>query len=209
MSEYSYRKMESTDVKEVSLIHQAAFENFFLTTLGLSFLETYYKACLKNQYTIAYCALDKDGKLVGFATGSLISKGYHKSVFLHHIFPFLISLAISILKKPTVLVRLAKNLEKTDQKDDDGDYAELLSIGVDPSCKGGGVGKTLLNYFKQEVKNRGGRRIVLTTDKMNNDAVLGFYKNLGFMIFYEFIAFPKREMYKLIAFLDLEDEKNI
>lgn len=202
MSEYRFRKMEYSDVKDVSLIHQAAFENFFLTTLGLKFLETYYKACLKNSQTIAYCAEDSKGKIVGFATGTLLAKGYHKTIFLKNWFFFLASLAISIVKKPSILIRLAKNLEKNERNDDKGDYAELLSIGVNPSCKGGGVGKALLNIFCQEVKNKGGSKIVLTTDKLNNEAVLGFYQKAGFEIYYEFITFPNREMYKLIALLD-------
>lgn len=202
MSEFSFRKMESSDVKEVSLIHKAAFKSFFLTTLGIRFLETYYKACLSNSQTIAYCALDSDGRIVGFATGTLLAKGYHKSIFLKHLFVFLSSLAISIIKKPNILIRLAKNLEKNEREDDNGNYAELLSIGVDPSCKGGGVGKILLNIFCQEVKNRQGSKIVLTTDKLNNDAVLGFYKKAGFDIYYEFKTYPNREMYKLISFLD-------
>lgn len=202
MSEFSVRKMESSDVKEVSLIHKAAFKNFFLTTLGIRFLETYYKACLSNNQTIAYCALDRDGKIVGFATGTSQAKGYHKSIFLKHWFVFFSSLAISIFKNPKILIRLAKNLEKNEREDDNGNYAELLSIGVDPNCKGGGIGKILLNKFCQEVKNKQGCKIVLTTDKFNNDAVLGFYKKAGFDIFYEFKTYPNREMYKLISFLD-------
>lgn len=202
MSEYKFRKMVFSDVKEVSLIHQAAFKNFFLTTLGIRFLETYYEACLTNDNTIAFCALDNNGKIVGFATGTLLAKGYHKSIFLRHWFVFLASLAISIVKKPSILIRLARNLEKNERKDDKGDYAELLSIGVDPSCKGGGVGKTLLNFFRQEIKKRGGNKIVLTTDKLNNDSVLGFYQKAGFETYYEFSTYPNRKMYKLIALLD-------
>lgn len=202
MSEFSFRKMEFSDIKEVSLIHKAAFKNFFLTTLGLSFLETYYKACLTNEKTIAYCALDRDGRIVGFATGTSLAKGYHKSVFLKHWLIFLSSLAISIVKKPNILIRLAKNLEKNEREDDKGNYAELLSIGVDPNCKGGGIGKILLNAFCQEVKNRKGSKIVLTTDKLNNDAVLGFYQKAGFDIYYDFKTYPNREMYKLISSLD-------
>ncbi|MBA4258957.1 MAG: GNAT family N-acetyltransferase [Chitinophaga sp.] len=202
MSDFTFRKMQESDVTKVSLIHTKAFHNFFLTSLGMGFLETYYSACLKHQHTIAFCAEDQQGNLIGFATGSSWASGYHKSIFLKNIFSFLASLAISILKRPQILIRLIRNLEKNEHKNDTGEYAELLSIGVNPNYKSGGVGKELLTVFHDEVKKRGGVNVALTTDKFNNDAVLAFYKKCGYTILYDFKTYPKREMYKLIAILD-------
>jgi len=202
MSDFIFRQMRESDVSKISLIHTKAFKDFFLTSLGRGFLETYYSACLKHQNTIAFCAEDIEGNIVGFATGSSWAKGYHKSIFLNNMLNFIASLAISILLKPQILVRLFKNLEKNENKNDKGEYAELLSIGVNPDYKGGGVGKELLILFHKEVKSRGGKKVALTTDKLNNDVVLAFYKKSGYTILYDFITYPKREMYKLITVLD-------
>lgn len=202
MSDYTFRKMQESDINEVSLIHTKAFNNFFLTSLGISFLKTYYSACLKHQHTIAFCAEDKQGNLIGFATGSSWAKGYHKSIFLNNTFSFLASLAFSILKRPQILIRLVKNLEKNENRNDTGEYAELLSIGVNPEYKGAGIGKELLTVFHGEVRKRGGGKVALTTDKYNNEAVLSFYKKAGYETFYEFKSYPQRVMYKLIAIID-------
>ncbi|PJE48032.1 MAG: GNAT family N-acetyltransferase [Sediminibacterium sp.] len=202
MSDFTIRKMVESDVSNVSFIHIKAFKNFFLTSLGKGFLETYYSACLKHQHTIAFCAEDLQGNLVGFATGSSWAKGYHRSIFMNNIFSFLTSLAVSIVKKPPILIRLFKNLEKNKHKYDMGEYAELLSIGVNPDYKGGGVGRELLTVFHDEVRKRGGVKVALTTDKLNNDPVLAFYAKAGYETFYEFTTYPKREMYKLMAIID-------
>lgn len=201
MSDFTFRKMLESDIIKVSSIHTKAFKDFFLTSLGIGFLETYYSACLKNPHTIAFCVEDQKGHLIGFATGSSWAKGYHKSIFLNNIFSFLASLAVSILKRPQILIRLIKNLEKNENKNDTGEYAELLSIGVNPDYKGGGVGKELLTVFHDEVKKRGGTKVALTTDKLNNAAVLAFYNKCGYTILYDFETYPKREMYKLISIL--------
>ncbi len=202
MSDFRFRKMVESDVIKVSLIHTKAFKDFFLTSLGMNFLKTYYRACLKNQHTIAFCAEDNMGNLVGFATGSIWAKGYHKTIFLNNIISFIASLTFSILKNPRILIRLVMNLEKKENTNDTGEYAELLSICVNPDYKGGGVGKELLMVFHLEVKKRGGVKVALTTDKLNNEAVLAFYKKCGYTTLYDFIAYPKREMYKLIAIID-------
>ena len=201
MGGFTFRKMKESDVHKVSLIHTMAFKNFFLTSLGINFLSTYYRACIKNTNTIAYCTEDQYGNMIGFVTGCDWAKGYHKTIFFNNILRFGVSLAWSILKKPTILLRLAKNMEKNSDKADTGEYAELLSIGVNPEYKGSGVGRELLNLFHHEVKRRGGSRVVLTTDKLNNEAVLGFYKKAGYEIFYEFTTYPDREMYKLMSVL--------
>lgn len=201
MSSFNFREINISDVQNVSLIHTYAFKNFFLTSLGIDFLKTYYRACIKNKNTIAYCAEDQYGNMVGFVTGSSWAKGYHKTVFLNNISQFLISLFWSFVNKPSIFLRLVKNIEKNHHENDNGEYAELLSIGVNPDFKGSGVGKELLNLFHQGVRSRGGLRVVLTTDKHNNDAVLAFYKKAGYEIFYEFTTYPNRNMYKLISIL--------
>lgn len=202
MTDFIFRKMIESDITKVSLIHTKAFKDFFLTSLGKNFLETYYRACLKHQHTIAFCAEDLQGNLVGFATGSSWAKGYHKTIFLNNLLSFISTLVFSIFKNPQILIRLMKNLEKNENKNDTGEYAELLSIGVNPDFKGGGVGRELLQVFHAEAKKRGCVKVALTTDKINNDAVLAFYKKCGYKTLYDFTAYPNREMFKLIAILD-------
>lgn len=179
-------------------IHQKAFDGFFLTALGKGFLKTYYKASLNNSESVAICAVDDENRMVGFCIGCTLSKGYHKRLVKNNLIAFLIQ-GISILfTKPKALYRLAFNLDKNTIKTDDGNYAELLSIGVLPETKGSGIGKELIKRFEAEAKAKGCTKIALTTDYNNNDEVVAFYKKSGYEVFYEFTTYPERRMYKFI-----------
>ena len=81
---------------------------------------------------------------------------------------------------------------------DKGEYAELLSIGVDPDKQGGGVGKKMLLALEEEVAQRGGVKLSLTTDYENNEKAVGFYHSLGYDEWYVCVTYPNRRMYRMI-----------
>ncbi len=180
-------------------IHNIAFDGFFLTTLGSDFLKTYYSSCLKSKLTVALgISADEDENIIGFAVGSINSSGYHKDILFRNIVSFILSLKNVIISNPSILLRLFLNLSKSPTIKDNSDYAELLSIAVLPEYKGFGVGKLLIDYFEESVKNRGVSKITLTTDYCKNDSVVKFYQKNNYRIFYDFIAYPNRRMYKMI-----------
>ncbi len=179
-------------------VHLDAFHGFFLPTMGVKFLKAYYLAALKSKETIAVCAIDDAGIIQGFATGSIKSNGYHKRLILNNIFTFLSQGLTIIFTNPNALIRLVKNIDKISDENDDGNYAELVSLGVSNTSKGLGIGRSLIKIFEDEAKRRGCKKIALTTDYYNNEEVVTFYFHSGYKVFYEFIAYPKRKMYKLI-----------
>tara|TARA_R110001606_G_scaffold391386_1_gene559425 strand:- start:476 stop:1075 length:600 start_codon:yes stop_codon:yes gene_type:complete len=193
-----YREAVDTEAKEIAEVHYKTFKNFFLTSLGNSFLKTYYKSCIKFDEAIAICAVDENNNIVGFSVGSLNSKGFHKRLIFNNCIPFFIQTIIILVSKPKALFRLFKNFNKEVNLTDDGNYAELLSIGVLIEKKGLGIGKGLLVAFEKIVQSKNIKRISLTTDFKNNDSVLKFYKSLGYEVYYDFIAYPKRKMFRLI-----------
>lgn len=180
-------------------IHNLAFQGFFLTSLGSNFLNLYYNSLLKSNKGIIICLYNEDDNLIGFAAGTNKSKGFHKKILLENIFSFTWVLLNIIVSRPIAILRLFKNLNKNKNiKKDDGRYAELLSIAVPPEYIGKGYGKILLREFEIILKSSGIEKIALTTDYYNNEGVLTFYNNAKYEIFYDFIAFPNRRMYKLI-----------
>jgi ribosomal protein S18 acetylase RimI-like enzyme len=195
------RSAKPDDYRAMAAIHHKAFSGFFLTSLGIRFLETYYKACIKHPDSIAVCAIDANGSMLGFATGSIKAAGYHRNLLFQNPLGFLASALRSVLLKPSVLIRLIKNLDKNLSENDDRNYAELLSIAILPQLKGSGAGKALLEMFEEEVKEKGGCKIALTTDYENNDRVIAFYQKFGYEIFYDFKTYPDRHMYKMIKTL--------
>lgn len=187
-----------THVEDVVRIHINTFEGFFLTNLGERFLKLYYKSCIKNQnLTIAIGLFSDNSELIGFGIGSYESKGYYKKIIKANFLAFFLETIIIAVSKPMALIRLAKNLDKVNNIEDNGIYCELLSIGVQKHNEGKGYGKQLLIGFEKIASERGVKKITLTTDSRNNDRVLKFYNKMGYDIFYKFKTYPNREMLKL------------
>ena len=195
----SYRKSKVSDSNQIAKIHLKSFPNFFLTTLGYSFLKTYYRSCAKSKEAISICAIDQDDqKLLGFAVGCFNSLGFNKRLIFSNSLEYSYRAMLLLFTKPITLIRLYKNLAKNNDKDDKGNYAELLSIGVSPDHNGFGIGQNLLVKFENQIKEKGINTITLTTDADSNDNVLRFYKKSGYTVYYDFETFPNRKMYKLI-----------
>lgn len=197
-----YRKPKTSESEILSHIHLTAFKDFFLTTLGNSFLKTYYSSALKSAESIAIGAVNQNDQIVGFCVGCTQAKGYHMRLIKQNLFQFLLQGIVILFSNPSALWRLAKNIEKNKITDDNGNYAELLSIAVSPDAKGSGIGKEMIAKFEAEAKAKGCIKVALTTDYYNNDDVIAFYKKSGYEVFYEFTTYPKRRMYKLIKNLE-------
>lgn len=196
------RSANEMDYAQITVVHARAFPSFFLTSLGNGFLLTYYKAVFKSEKTIAVCAVDENGSISGFASGTIEAFSYNRRLFYKNMFSFFFAVARAAFRNPAVFYRLAKNLDKSPNSYDDRDYAELLSIAVLPEFKGCGIGKYLLEHFENEVLKRGGKKLTLTTDYYNNERAVAFYKKCGYEVFYDFYTYPKRRMYKMIKLLN-------
>lgn len=197
-----YRKAEITDLVDIVNIHESSFKDFFLTTLGNSFLRVYYETCIKYEDSIVICAVDEDGCICGFASGTIRSNRYYTKIFLFNLAPFIVEVIKLLFKRPLAIIRLALNLDKSKSVLDEKNYAELLSLAVKPEMKGSGLGMSLLGHFERVVIFQGTKVLTLTTDCENNDRVVSFYKKCGYDIFYTFLAYPNRKMHKLIKKLD-------
>ena len=193
-----YRTLKPSEYRVLSVIHELAFGQFFLTSLGMRFLETYYKACLKSNDSIAVCAVNDNNKIIGFATGSVKAKAYHKKLFLRNLHSFAFRGFVLAITQPASLIRLVMNFEKQANPIDDRNYSELLSIAVLPELKGSGTAKNLLKYFEKEALIRGANRVALTTDYDDNGRVVSFYIKNAYHIYYDFITYPNRRMYKMV-----------
>ena len=191
------RKLTISDCDQIVRIHKLAFADFFLTQLGTSFLNTYYRSSIKHERCIAVGAFDQE-KMVGFAIGTIESKGYHNRLLKQNFFAFLWQTICILFTRPNALCRLKKNMSKTANLNDDGNYAELLSLGLDPFYFGKGIATVLGKEFESSVRQMKGKTITLTTDKENNEHVIDFYTKQGYTLFYEFLAYPNRKMLKLI-----------
>lgn len=195
----TYKKAKPSDSSKIAKVHLDAFDGFFLSSLGYGFLNTYYKTCIKSSDAFAICAIDSETeKIVGFSIGCYNSKGFNKKLIKKNFLEYLLRSILVIFTKPNALIRILNNLTKIDKNENDiGDYGELFSIAVNKDYQYLGIGVNLLKKFEYELKQKSVKKVTLTTDKKNNDYVLKFYKKFGYKVYYDFVSYPKREMYKL------------
>jgi ribosomal protein S18 acetylase RimI-like enzyme len=185
------------DIKDVVLVHESAFKGFFLTELGSSFLRLYYNSVRKSPIGVLIGAYDNE-HLLGFCAACKRSKGFNTHLIMSNFFRFSFVGLKLLFTSPNSLVRLVKNMSKNSGADDDGNYAEVLSIGVSREAQGRGVGKLLLMHLQEIFSQDGIKRLSLTTDYSDNDNTLNFYQSMNFVPMYDFVTYPSRRMYRLI-----------
>lgn len=192
------KKIEKKDLPMVVEVHKNSFKGFFLTELGDHFLKLYYDSVRRNENGVLLGYYDEN-ELLGFCAATTLSKGFNTLMVKNNVIKFsLMGIRLLFTRIPSLL-RLLKNFEKTDSSiNDTGEYAELLSIGVSDKNQGMGIGKKLLIQLEKEMQLKGCSQLSLTTDYSNNDKAIGFYNGLGYEIYYDFIAYPNRRMYRMI-----------
>ena len=186
------------DIDAIVRVHEVAFPDFFLTKLGKAFLKLYYNSVMYHKDgVLLVCKMD--GIIIGLCAGTVLSAGFNTKLIKANIFKYGIESMKIMFTKPKALIHLMKNMSKKDSSvGDDGKYAELLSIAVDPRVQRSGAGKAMLLELEKVIKEKGGERLSLTTDYEDNDKTVGFYKSLGYEPWYDFVTYPNRRMYRLI-----------
>lgn len=188
------RKATKNDVKSIVEIHMERFSSFFLTTLGSSFLEVFYKSFLKNPGVLII--LEDEGIVKGFAAGSRDNRSFFKKLLKNNLLEFCFAGIKILFTKPAALKRMATNAGKSEKNY--LIFAELLSIATLKNKNG--YGKILLEEFEKEIikENKSKLPISLTTDHDNNEKAVQFYKDCGYEIQEVFEGFKNRKMYRFI-----------
>lgn len=185
------------DIETVVKVHNSAFKGFFLTELGPDFLKLYYHSVAKAPDGILIGAYHND-RLVGFCAACTECSGFNTRLIKNNIIGFGLTSLKLLFTRPKALLRLSKNMTKKGSVEDDGHYAELMSIAVNKEIQNSGAGKAMIDCLEKTLKQRNVARLSLTTDKLNNDNTLAFYTKRGFQQMYVFTAYPDRIMYRLI-----------
>ena len=138
------RKSTINDVDAIVDIHIDAFKGFFLTSLGPAFLKFYYSCFVNSDETVTMVA-EEDGTIYGFAAATMKCKGFNSRLIKNNLLSFGVLSLKMLFTTPGAMLRLVKNLTKKGEGvEDNEDYAELYSIGVNKAAQGKGVGKKLL-----------------------------------------------------------------
>jgi ribosomal protein S18 acetylase RimI-like enzyme len=192
------RPMLTKDVDAVTAVHLTAFRGFFLSFLGPRFLRELYRAILADEEGIAFVAAHGD-RVIGFVAGTG-SGGFYRRAAKRRWFRFGVASIGALLRKPSVARRLVRAIYAPPKTLSEG--ALLMSLAVDPTVQGSGAGKLLTRAFVDRARESGVSAVVLTTDKVGNDAVNTFYRAQGFSLAAEYVTPEGRAMNEYILYLE-------
>jgi ribosomal protein S18 acetylase RimI-like enzyme len=188
------RKFKICDVSHVVAVHLSSFPGFFLSFLGPRFLSLFYSGICTAPEGIAFVYLNDAGIPEGFVAGTSNPGGFYSRLLKRDWLKFALASIIPVLKKPSVIGRVARAVSHPSGNPIGDDVAGLFSIGVLPELQGTGAGKKLVQAFLNEANHRGCKRVFLTTDRDNNEAVNSFYEKLGFEIERQYVTPEGRRM---------------
>jgi ribosomal protein S18 acetylase RimI-like enzyme len=162
-------------------LHQAAFPDFFLTSLGPAFLRLLYNGFIMHPQGICLVA-EEQGNVVGFAAGTINPDGFFSALLRRQAFRFAMAAVPGLLRNPLFVTRkcLGALFYRGETPGGIPDAALLSSLAVSPATQSKGVGQALVHAFAEEVRRRGGKAIYLTTDESENEKANRFYAKCGF-----------------------------
>jgi len=182
------RPLTPKDAQEVAELHHKGFASFFLTSLGLKFLEVFYASAFRHPNGFGTGLFDEKNKLQGFALGCYPSDGFYLSLMRNNLIRLGLAMMPAFLKSPAKLFHIIGAFKASERETvPSPTSATLLSICVLPSTKGKGLGKALLDGFEAQCRQRDSDTILLTTAAENNDAVNHFYQRNNYQIIETFV----------------------
>jgi ribosomal protein S18 acetylase RimI-like enzyme len=187
------RPLTLGDLRQIVPLHLAAFERFYLTGLGSSFLREYYRQAILHQGSICL-GLFEGSHLRGLAVGFVDPPAFYRALRAARLRLGLAALP-ALVKAPGKLRRFVVNYKRTAASSREGAgarEAELASLAVCPNCGGRGFGSRLVREFAAESGRRRAAAVTLTTDAVGNDEVNAFYEKVGFEFIERFEAQPGR-----------------
>jgi ribosomal protein S18 acetylase RimI-like enzyme len=194
MNNFTIRTMQPADISQVVEVHLSSFQGFFLSFLGSRFLSLFYTGICNAPECIAYVYLNENDIPAGFVAGTLNPGGFYSRLLKRDWFKFALASVIPVLKKPSVIWRVARAVSHPSDNPIGDDVAGLFSLCVQPELQGTGAGKKLVQAFLDAAVSRGCKRVFLTTDRDNNEAVNAFYTKLGFSVERQYVTPEGRRM---------------
>ena len=188
------RTAKQEDVGDIVTVHMHSFEQFFLTFLGPRFLTALYKHTLSLPEAIGFVAIDDTNRLVGFVVGVTSQSGLYRKLLNESWFDFALASVLPVLRRPTIVPRLLRALNKPQSATQSVADCVLMSIAVLPKAQGAHWGRLLVQSFLAEAQQRGVVSVSLTTDRDNNERANDFYQRLGFSLARSFSTAEGRPM---------------
>jgi len=194
----------------VARLHAQSITTGFLSTMPAKFLAKLYSAIAKSKGSFVLVAVSESGEVSGFIAGTISVKAMYKEVITSNFLPLIWYclpkiVSIDTVKKIMETFRYgmrkkdpaeAENKDKVEGRErpvtghlsrvTSSPSAELLSIAVDKTKRGAGIGKDLVAALEQYFKENGVAtyKVVTFSEDVNSNA---FYTKCGFTLESHFV----------------------
>jgi ribosomal protein S18 acetylase RimI-like enzyme len=191
----SVRPMTLSDIDAVVEIHVTALPEYFLTSLGRKFLALYYREVVASKLGISLVFV-RDGRVLGFVTGEFSPGRFYRELFLRRWLAFGFRTLAAVVRRPVILVRIARELWHRVEAPRSEDVARLASLAVLPEVEGRGYGLALVAAAIEHVRRHGGTVIRLEV-KQENQSLLDAYRRMGFQAAGTFAKSPSETLIEM------------
>lgn len=198
--------LEPGHVPELAKAHMACFPGYFLSSLGLPYVRVFYEALARSPMGVAIVAVTDAGRILGFAVGATKSSDFRRHFYRHYFLRstwalvrgflqdrdvrryvltqrYRITGALSLLfqrraKRPSAAPAMPEGIDAQAATK----AHSLMSLGILPECRGGGLASEVVKAFEAHVAQRGGSGVKVSTSK-DNARALGFYQKQGYRVY--------------------------
>lgn len=187
-------------VEDVVDVHMRAFQGFTLSILGARFLKEFYTGLLDDPTGLAFVFLGNQ-EMVGFVAGSAHPNGFYRRLLVRRWWRFGFAALPAVLSKPKIFPRVLRAFSMPHELLPHPNCGTLMSIAVNPTLQGNGVGKQLVYAFLEEAEARGLDAVNLKTDAKDNNKVNQFYNKMGFKLHRTYSTSDGRVMNEYVYYL--------
>jgi GNAT superfamily N-acetyltransferase len=186
-------------------LHRAAFPEFFLSTLGESFLVQFYRGFLTDETAVTVVARSSNGSVQGAAVGTTEPARFYGRLVRKRWARFAVASGKVVVTDPRATPRLLRAIRYRGNAAANAEGALLSSICVDPLLQGTGVGRQLIEAWTRDVASQGVPKAFLTTDAENNHAINRFYQAQGWVLSECYTTRERRAMNRYTILLNCDD----
>lgn len=181
---HPFRQIDPEMLQAVARLHQSTM-HVLLTDLGYPFVLKYFQTASRDPDVIGFYALSKGSELKGFVVGSP-RPGDINSELTKPIKWFLGQCISLLFTRPGVLFQAMISMLSLSRQTERTPYAiELVYVSVDPTARGYGLGRTLLQAFHEAGRAAGYER-VRASQELDNQASIGLFASLGYRVIRKF-----------------------
>jgi ribosomal protein S18 acetylase RimI-like enzyme len=171
------RTATDADAIAVATLHATQINQGFLAFLGPAFLRRLYRRIVRAPSSFLLVA-HSQGTIVGFIAGSTDVAGLYRSFLLRDGIPAGLQAAGPLISGWRRVLETLRH--GSSDGEGVGHGAEVLSMAVDPSCQGRGLGRTLMASYLDELRNRGCHAAHVVIGTVNTGAI-ALHEQAGFV----------------------------